>query len=175
MSLLSEDVRALIGLEGEPVTCPEPLGEDTLRRFVQAVMESNPVHWDASAAAASRYRDVVAVPLYPAHAHRRESGSSDPFDLFSDDPDADGSFISGGWGGLPPINVPLKRVVNGGTEAEFFKLASIGDIITSRTKYLDIRERHGKTGPMVIIELQTTYTNQLGELLTVVTIKLVLR
>ena len=44
MSLLTEEVLELVGLEGPPLTCAEPLSEDALRRFVQAAMEENPIH-----------------------------------------------------------------------------------------------------------------------------------
>jgi acyl dehydratase len=175
MSLVTDDVRLLIGMESGPVACAEPLSEDALRRFVQAVMETNAIHWSRPAAAASRYGTLVAVPLYPLHAHRREPGTPDPFEVFARSPDADGAFSGSGWAGLPPVNVPLTRIVNGGTKAQFFSLAKVGDVITSRAKYLDIRERTGRTGPMVIIDVQVKYTNQDEELLAIITMTLILR
>jgi hypothetical protein len=77
MSLITEEMQALIGVPGPKLTAPSPLGPDELRRFVQGVMEGNPVHWDPQAAAASRYGEVVATPLFPMHSTtRRSSGSS---------------------------------------------------------------------------------------------------
>jgi acyl dehydratase len=175
MAFITEEVRALIGAESDPLTCPWPLERDTLRRFVQAVMESNPIHWSDEVAAQTRYGELVAVPLFPAHVHQRPTGTVDPFDIFDSSPADDGTFDAAGWSGLPPVNVPLRRVVNGGTEAEFFQLAKIGDIITSRSSYADIRERVGKSGPMIIIKVRTTYTNQFGDLLAIITITPILR
>lgn len=175
MSLLTDEVRALIGMEGEPITFAEVVDESMLRRFVQGAMEVDPVHWDPRLADASRYGHVVAPPLFAAHARRRESGSPDPFDRFAEEPDADGAFTQGGWGGLPPIELPLKRMVNGGTEAEFYQLVQLGDRITARTKYLDISERQGKQGPFVVVKVLTTYTNQRGELLATITITPIFR
>ena len=54
MPYITDDMRALIGVPGPKLTTPCPLGPEDLRRFVQAVMEGNPVHWDEEAAAADR-------------------------------------------------------------------------------------------------------------------------
>ena len=122
-SFITEEMRALIGVPGPKLTAPYPLGPDELRRFVQGVMEGNPVHWDEEAAAASRYGEVVATPLYPMHSTtRRAPGTPDPLDRVHDDPGWDGTDLAAGLGGLPPIDVPLKRILNGGTEAEFFAM-----------------------------------------------------
>jgi acyl dehydratase len=170
MSVITDDVRALIGVEGEPITSPIPVSEELLRRFLHGVMENNPVHWDHDAAARSKYGQVVATPLFPTHAYRRAPGEPDPFVQFLDEPDNDGTLLGGrSMGGLPPLDLPFKRLLNGGTEAEFFQLAKIGDVITAQSKYLDITEREGRSGPMVVVRIATTYTNQDGELLAVIT------
>ena len=167
MAILTDEHRALIGTVGEPVTAPVPLTEETLRRFTQAVMDPSPLSWDVEAATASRYGGLVAPPLYPLHAMTRPAGSPDPLDRLADDPDWDGTVFS--RTGLPPVELPLKRLVNGGTEATFHRLARVGDVITAQHRYADISEREGRSGPMVIVATETRYTNQNGELLAVVT------
>ena len=123
-------------------------------------MEGNPVHWDEEAAAASRYGEVVATPLYPMHSTtRRAPGTADPLDRVHDDPGWDGTDLAAGLGGLPPIDVPLKRILNGGTEAEFFRLAKLGDVVSAQSRYTDISEREGRSGPMVLLKVETTYTD----------------
>ena len=175
MSVVNDEIRSYIGLEGEAITSPTPLSEDTLRRFVQAVMETDPVHWDPEVAAASKYRTVVATPLQPIHAFVRAAGTPDPADALSDDPDWDGIPRDQGRRGLPPVPVPLSRMLNGGTDAQFFQLARIGDVVTARSRYADIVEKQGKSGPMVIIKQETTYTNQDGDVLAVVTTSAIMR
>ena len=64
-----------IGMTGEPKVAPMPLERDTLRRFTQAIMDPDPLYHDDQTAAASRFGQVVAPPLYPAHAYCRCSGS----------------------------------------------------------------------------------------------------
>jgi hypothetical protein len=176
MALVTEAIRGLIGATGPVQTAPAPISEDGLRRFVHAVMEGDPVHWDAGAANA-RYGPggVVATPLYPGHAARRPAGTPDPLDRLADDPDWDGAGGGGGFGGLPPVELPLNRILNGGTEAEFLALARVGDVISWQARYADISEREGRSGPMVLVKVETSYTNQDGQLLARVTMTLIRR
>ena len=175
-TFVTDDMRALIGVPGPKLTAPYPLGADELRRFTQGVMEGNPVHWDPAVAADSRYGEVVATPLFPMHTPTRTApGAPDPLDRLREDPDWDGIDRSSAFSGLPAIELPLKRILNGGTEAEFFRLAKLGDVISAQSEYTDITEREGKSGPMVLVKVQTTYTNQDDEKLLVSTMTVIMR
>ena len=175
MTVITDEMRALIGVESESRTAALPLSEEMLRRFVHGVMEPDPVHWDPEAAAASRYGELVAPPLFPMNSMRRAPGGPDPFDRFREDPENDGT-LGGSQNGLPRMDLPLKRLLNGGTEAEFFRLAKVGDVITARSQYVDIVERRSRDGsPMVIVRVRTTYTDQDGEVLVVTTGSLIYR
>jgi acyl dehydratase len=160
MSHVTDEVRALIGVTGPKRTAPHPLGPDALRRFVQGAMETDPIHWDVAAAAARGHDGVVATPLYPVNAFPRPDGAPDPLERLVDDPEWDGSDVGAGLGGLPPVEIALKRVLNGGVDAEFHQLARVGDVISSQSRYLDIVERDGRSGTMVLVTVETTYTNQ---------------
>jgi len=176
MAFITDEMRALIGAPGPKLTAPYPLGPDELRRFVQAVMEGNPVHWDHAAAAESRYGEVVATPLLPMHTPTRTApGGPDPLEHLREDPDWDGIDRSAAFGGLPAIELPLKRILNGGTEAEFFQLARLGDVVTAQSRYTDITEREGRSGPMVLVKVETTYSNQDGDRLLVSTMTVIMR
>ena len=67
--------------------------------------------------------------------------------------------------GLPPLDVGLERLLNGGVEAEVFALARLGDTITCRSRYASITERRGRTGPMVFVVVQTDYATIEGSAL----------
>jgi acyl dehydratase len=162
MTFVTDEIRALIGVPGPRFEALAPLGADELRRFVQAVMEPDPVHWDEEAARASRYAAVVAPPLYVIHAARRAAGTPDPLDRFAAEPAWDGLDVGAGFGGLPLIDVPLTRVLNGGTEAEFFRLPALGTRISAQSRYIDIADREGRSGPMVIAQIETMYTDEDG-------------
>ena len=92
----AEDFARYTGVSGEPKVAPTPLERDALRRFVQAIMDRDPLYYDDAYAMGTKYGGLVAPPLYPAHAFRPLPGGADPLDLLHDDPDADGSGGSDG-------------------------------------------------------------------------------
>lgn len=70
--------------------------------------------------------------------------------------------MSGG-GGRPDLDLPFDRILDGGGQWEFFSPIRIGDIITSTTKFADLREKDGKTGKMLFLTFETSHVNQHGE------------
>jgi acyl dehydratase len=172
---LTAEVKALIGLEGEPQAGWEPVERSEIRRFAQAVMDDDPIFWNEAYAKNTRYGGVVAPPLFPLFAHRRPPGSPDPLAEAATNPDFDGSagLLTTG---LPPVPLPkLPRLLNGGNEVELYQLPTLGDRITARSKYLDIYEKSGRSGTMVFIVIETRYMNQRDELLMVSRVTLIRR
>lgn len=174
MSIVTSHARALMGTQGPVISAPHPLDASTLRRFVQAVMEPNSVHFDAGSAQRAGFRAPIAPPLWPAHAIVRAAEDADPLDQLHENPDWDGA-AGNIFGGLPSLDLPAKRILNGGTEAEFFRFAEIGDLVSAQSEYLDIVEREGRSGLMAIVRVRTTYKRQDGEALARVTMSLIHR
>ena len=172
---ITPEVKALIGMEGEPQTCWEPVERSEIRRFAQAVMDDDPIFWNDDYAKNTRYGGVVAPPLFPLFAHRRPPDTPDPLAEAVTNPEFDG-FAGLMTTGLPPVPLPhLPRLLNGGNEVEFYQLPRLGDRITARSKYLDIYEKSGRSGTMVFIVIETRYTNQHDELLMVSRVTLIRR
>ena len=163
-TVLTPDVLALVGVQGPVRTMPYPLTHDEIRRFSQAAMEIDPIHWSAEEAQARGYRDIVAPPLFPLHSMRREPGTPDPLDAAYADPDWDGIELV--EDGLPPLDLPLERLLNGGVTAKVHDLALPGDVISAQARYHDITERRGKSGPMVFVVVETEYRAEDRPLLT---------
>jgi acyl dehydratase len=165
---------AYIGMESEAVTAWDPVESGAVRRFTQALMDPDPHYWDEELAARSRYGGRVAPPLFTSHSGRRAADAPDPFDHLVEHPDLDGTesgfaSVSGGSSsvrGLPAVDAPQSRALNGGVEAEFLSLPNHGDRIISRSRYVDVYERPGKDGPMLFIVAETTYENQDGRVLS---------
>lgn len=163
----SEDYGRYVGVTGERNLSFAPLESDALRRFVQAVMDDDPLYYDEAHARETRHGEVVAPPLYPVHAFKRLPGSPDPLKVLEADRDADGA--GGIWDkfGLPRIESPFKRLLNGGNEIEFFRCLRLGERVWTQSKYHDVQLKQGKSGEMLLVTIETELRNDSDELLLI--------
>ena len=164
VNYVTDEVKKLIGYQTDWVDACDDVERGAIRRFHQAVMDNDATYWDDKVAAGTKYGGVVAPPLFPLHAHRRPPGTPDPLDRVSGDPDFDGVTRDFGLG-LPPIPIPLPRLLNGGNQVEVYQLARPGDRIRAKSKYVDIYQKEGRSGTLVFILVETIYGNQKGETL----------
>ena len=135
-SVLTEEMRQqAIGLEGEPVTTDVEKG--AIIKFAQAIGDDNPVFNDEEAARKSKFGGLVAPPTF-----LRSVGAGRP-EL--------------------PFELPFTRVLDGGSDWEYFHPVRVGDRISATVRIADMVERTGRLGLMVIVTTVTTYTNQFGQ------------
>ena len=138
-ALIPEELKKLIGVEDEPEVNEVEKGD--IKRFAQAIGDSNPLWQDEEYARKSRYGKIVAPPtflnIYGAYKH-------------TDNYVRIGQF---------------KRIVLGSNEFEFYKPIMAGDVITSVPKLSDIQEKQTKSGGTILLLISDlTFTNQRGEL-----------
>jgi len=163
-----EDFDHYRGMTGKTLVAHMPLERDTLRRFVQAIMDTDPLYLDAAYAAKTKHGEIVAPPLYPVHAFRRGVDAPDPLDILHTDPDADGAGGNDGvFFGLTPIESPFKRLLNGGNEIEFFRCLAVGETCVANARYADVKLREGKNGALLFVTIETTFSTTTGERLLV--------
>ena len=135
-NFLTEEMRAqAIGIASEPVGLDVEKGH--VRRFAEAVGDANPLWSDEAAARMTRYGGIIAPPTF-LRSLRVELPQ-------------------------PPFEIPFTRVLDGGSEWEHFEPVRVGDRITAVVRIADIYERGGRMGTMLFVIAETTYTNQLGE------------
>ena len=146
-------MRATIGKESEPTT--SEVDKTAIRIFARSVGHTDPIYYDEAAAKAAGYRGLVAPPGYlgtpvfnPANAARRGGG--------------------GMFGGPEPSR-PLKRILNGGTEIEYFDDICAGDVLTSTSHTAAYEETKGSLGEMLITTSKTVYKNQDGKVVAIST------
>ena len=162
--LITREMRALIGVEAGPFVAWDPVERGAVRRFAQATMDADPLHLDQAYAAGTRFAGLVAQPLFPLYLFRREPGTPDPLDAMMADPDFDGVgdvfFVRFG---LPPLPITLKRFLNGGSRVRFFRYAGDGERVLARSRYVDITQKAGKSGPMILAVVHAHFATDAGE------------
>ncbi len=154
MELVTDAARALIGVQSGWVEATHPVEASELRRFMQATMDMHPRHRPGHADA--RHDGPVAPLGFPVHAFRRPA--ADPQDPLEGrgDPEFDGETRLLRLH-LPRMPVRLSGVLNGGYDYEFFSHAKLGERIFCRSAYRDVRQREGRSGPMVIVTVDDEF------------------
>jgi acyl dehydratase len=135
--IVTEEVRKQIGKSGEIRTYEVERG--AIRRFAEAIGDPNPLFNDERAARNTRFGGMIAPPTFC-----RSMGAP-----------------------TPGIELPAmgkeSRGLDGGSDWEYFHPIRVGDRVSVQTRLADLRESEGRLGAMVFITMETTYTNQFGE------------
>jgi acyl dehydratase len=155
--MLTEEMAEFIGKSIGTVACEVEKG--SIKRFADAVEETNLLYWDEEYAGKSRYGSIIAPPGFfgwPVNLPRgmtfqRPTDISDPPEVTENMRVA---LAKAGFG----------RVVDGGIEYEFFQPVRAGDVLSAKSMIKDIIEREGKTGKMAFMIIETAYHNQNNEL-----------
>ena len=158
---VTDEVRAQIGKEGPPSTWPEGLERSTLRRYVNATEDQNPLYRDEEFAKKSRYGGLIAPPFWLA-SHPLATGQrlTEVLHMRREDGPLPGS--------TPSVRIEgMNRGVNGGSEIEWFRPVYLGDVLTYKSRVGEINERMGRTGPLVVRITETEFRNQDGELIAI--------
>lgn len=135
-SFLTEEMRQrAIGQESAPQLMEVEKG--AIIKFAQAIGDDNPLYNDEVAARESRFGGLIAPPTF-----LRSAVTARP-EL--------------------PFDVPFERVLDGGSDWEYFVPVRPGDKITSVSRIEDMNERNGSIGLMLIFTIVVTYTNQFGQ------------
>ena len=120
-----------------------------IRRYAQAIGDPNPIYSDDAAARRAGHKGVVAPPLF-CHALAFEDRPAE--ELRAD--------------GLPTeldIPLPTDRAIGGGSTFEVGAPIHAGVVITVRKVIEDIYTKSGRSGDLVFVVLDATYTNQIGQ------------
>ncbi len=132
---VTDEVIKQIGKVAEPRTYEVERG--AIRRFAEAIGDANPLFNNEQEARKSRYSGMIAPP----------------------------TFCRSMMAAFPEvkIDIPGNRGLDGGSDWEYFEPIRPGDRITVQCKIADIRESAGRLGAMVFTTIETSYTNQFGQ------------
>lgn len=128
-------LRSLIGKESAHPR--REVEKGAIKRFVDALGDTNPLFTDEEAARKGRYGGIVAPPTFLLTFGRVRRPTTDP-----------------GVG---------RGSVNAGNEIEFLRPVRPGDVISMTSKLVDVQEKAGRLGPMFVKVTEHTYMNQKGE------------
>jgi acyl dehydratase len=149
---LTPELEAAIGQASDPWTYE--VTTTSVRAFARGVGYTDPVYYDVDAAKAAGYRGLPAPPTYLGTPIFIPGRSDDTF--------------SGPREGQPRVAHGLKNVLDGGTEVEYLEDICAGDSLTgiSTIGALDVRDSKA-LGKMLIVSMDTKYTNQHGRVAAV--------
>ena len=129
----------MLGVEAKPEVWEVEKGH--IIKFAQAIGDPNPLWNDEEYASKSRYGSIIAP-----HTFFIDNGVIKFVDI------------------LMTVKCPLTRLLNGGTEIEYYVPIKPGDKITTVAKLADIQEKVGGSGRLLLLTVEVTFTNQRGEL-----------
>lgn len=136
----------------------EPVLARDIRRYALAIDDPNPIYRDQEASRKGKYGGLAA-PLFYVTWAVGVPGSEKGIQELGEDGLA--SFV-----GVPEIpNVWELGWVRGGEELEFFKPVYVNDRVTVRGTIVDMKEKDGRSGKLIFVTSEFTYTNQIGETL----------
>jgi acyl dehydratase len=124
----------------------EPVSMRHIKEYMAGSGDWNPLHWDEEAGAVSRHGQVVAPALM--------------FQAVCRDIVPETTLLSDGQHSNLGIEGVTGRSVLAGQEIELGVPVHIGDVLTLRERLLGIDEKQGRSGPLVIVTTEETYTRE---------------
>jgi hypothetical protein len=174
---MTDQIKQMIGIVAEKIEASPHWGveREGLRVFANAIMDPDPRYWDDAFAKTTKFGQIITPPIYCSYiGMKTPQGVEDPITLaFQENPTSDGiggvrEGAGAGKGSLPTIPTSLTRILNAGNEIEVYGYPALGDRIFSQAKYSDIIGRVTKDGvPMLVITVETSFSNQKGTVLCI--------
>jgi acyl dehydratase len=149
-TLITPEVRALIGRESPPERNRFPISEEMVYELADAIEDPNPLYVDQRYAQRSRFGGTLCPPL------ATWKDFAPPVGYF-------------GAGQESHFEVPLpfnSYGLNGGSDWQFLRPAYVGDWITRQFRIMDIYEKQGRSGLLVFVVREETQTNQHGQVIS---------
>ena len=169
-TLLTDEVKALIGQETELEEMYGVVDTETVRRYIIGIPDQDPRHWDEELAS-PRFGGTSTPPMMVHYiSNRKPPWEEDEMsEIMAKDPFSDGG---GGMGrkesSLTPIRdvAPTRSHLHAGDEVELFQYPKIGDRIFYKSRWVDFQEKRGRDGkPFLLTVRETSYLNQDNALL----------
>ena len=138
-SVLTPEVKAMIGVAGELIESWGTVDVEYLRRFTQAVMDPDPRYWDEDFAKSTHYGAIIVPPIMVSHmTHRIRSDAEDAITkAFEENLMSVGIGSVRRHGELQEIPTHLVRTRKAGKEIEIYQYPNHGDVNVVQNRYND--------------------------------------
>jgi acyl dehydratase len=134
----------------------EPVLARDVRRYALAIDDPNPVYRDPAVARKGKHGGLIGPLFYVTWAVGVPGSEKSTKELGED---GLATFV-----GIPEIpNVWDLGWVRGGEELEFFRPVHVDDRVTVSGKVVDMKEKDGKSGTLILVTSEFIYTNQDGK------------
>ena len=131
--MLTQEMRQAIGAESSSaVHLVEP---GAIRRFAEAIGDADP-RYHGDGAAGQSGGGMAAPPTFSRTMRPSPA--------------------------IPEFDAPYTGILDGGSEWEYLRPIRQGDMITATTRLVDLREKSGRFGDMLLAARETTFVNQRG-------------
>ena len=151
--MMEEEITKLMGKVGDIMITEVEKG--AIKRYADAVDDHNPLYWDEEYAKNSRYGCIIAPPGFFGWP-TGWVGAKPTFPTFAK--------LSHDEATTTLAQIGYNRSVDGGMEYEFFHTVRAGDTLVALPRITSVSEREGKSGKLIFVSTETTYTNQNGDL-----------
>lgn len=139
-SIITQAMKNRIGVNTEPVTYVVETG--AIKKFAQAIGDPNPLYNNESFASSTFHGGIIAPPTFLKSFNR--------------------------WASMDTFKNVYPNLLDGGSEWEYFDSpVRPGDRITVTSKIVDLNERSGRLGGMLLATLETHHINELGNLIAI--------
>ena len=136
---------AIVGMEFPPFEFIIEKGK--IKEFARALGDKNPVYYDGEAAKGMGLRSTPAPPTYTASFLHHVPDENFLLNMMQE------------------MGIAVATSVHGESEFEYLAPICAGDVLTVAIKVKDYYQKEGKRGgKMNFITVESTYTNQEGEL-----------
>lgn len=132
---MTVDFAAFVGRASSPIR--NEVEKGAIRRFAQALGDTNPLYWNEDYARSMGYKSVVAPPTF-----------SRTFD----------------YGTIADFALPQEGLIHGDQSFTYYAPIVAGDVLYCSSQLLQVKERKGRLGRMVFLVLEQSVKDEQGNL-----------
>ena len=147
--MIPEEAKQFVERIAPPVV--RHVEKSAIKRYAEAVGNDNPLYYDEEYAGKTKYGSIIAPPGFWGWPIKAPCSCTGQVYIVGE---LQAALARGGF----------PRILGGGISYDFFVPVQSGDILIASPKVTGLSEKEGKGGTMIICNLETTYTNQNGDL-----------